>query len=338
MHRQVPSLIDGSNGNVATWMMLGTVSMALERMRAAGWIDHRLEVAAKTPGLAAATQAARAAGIYPLQNWASIARVTNWTRAAESLRRQVQSNLPRFPLGIPDVGGWVDRLRTDGTYPPNWPERMFLADVASLAAVEGIPLCWVPSANVIKALLAVEPHHRREVLLRQRGEVLQDCLRTLAEVLAPELDEFRRAAGDLLAAMWAGHDRPGQAYAMNIVDATLRGTLFSTVPKNGFYRPMIEVVKASRDCTLQDLRHSATLWPLLRMFDQFHPDRGDRVPALANRHATAHTVSRIQYKPVNALIATMVAVSLLREAQHTLDVPEPQQRHGAAEAEELIRS
>ncbi|MFV2114211.1 hypothetical protein ACFHW0_17970 [Micromonospora sp. LOL_025] len=49
----------------------------------------------------------------------------------------------------------------------------------------------------------------------------------------------------------------------------------------------------------------------------FSPGSGT-IPSRPNRHATAHTVDGVQYTPVNALVATMLAVSVVREIQESL--------------------
>ncbi|PSK67803.1 hypothetical protein B0E53_00274 [Micromonospora sp. MH33] len=76
-------------------------------------------------------------------------------------------------------------------------------------------------------------------------------------------------------------------------------------------------VEKTRDCHMEDFRRSATLWPLLRLFKHFSPGK-DGVPDRPNRHARAHTVDGVQYTPVNALIATMFAASVLREVHESL--------------------
>lgn len=42
---------------------------------------------------------------------------------------------------------------------------------------------------------------------------------------------------------------------------------------------------------------------------------GDPIPVEFNRHASVHAAGAVQYHPANALIALMIATSLLREAQ-----------------------
>ncbi|MFI2651606.1 hypothetical protein [Micromonospora fulviviridis] len=123
-----------------------------------------------------------------------------------------------------------------------------------------------------------------------------------------------------------GHHRPAQAVAMNVADAALRGVRFDDVTGFKFCGPVMKRVEKTRDCHMEDFRRSATLWPLLRLFKHFSPGK-DGVPDRPNRHATAHTVDGVQYTPVNALIATMFAASVLREVHESLildnDTPGP---------------
>ncbi|WP_200214370.1 hypothetical protein [Micromonospora coerulea] len=273
---------------------------------------------------AAITSRVTASG-FALQNFSTLASATTeWGKATNSLRQLVSA------LSVPRLTAWAEAVRLL-RYPPNWPDGIFIREVKELADDEGIPLCWVPRAEVIDALRKAEPGRRRAILLERRAEVLDDCDQALSEVTAPELSKYASAARKVVAAMRDGHDEPAQAFAMNVVDSTLRGTLFASVPQNRFYKPMVMQIEESRDCLMQDFRQSVTLWPLLRVFDTFHPGKGDPVPSRANRHATAHTVADVQYTPVNALIATMLATSVVREVQESLTMQESDELSAAAE-------
>jgi hypothetical protein len=48
---------------------------------------------------------------------------------------------------------------------------------------------------------------------------------------------------------------------------------------------------------------------------RFLPHNGDPVPVVYNRHASAHAVGDVQYTEANALVAVMMAVSMLCELQ-----------------------
>ncbi|MFG1660881.1 hypothetical protein ACGFIY_30530 [Micromonospora chersina] len=64
---------------------------------------------------------------------------------------------------------------------------------------------------------------------------------------APELEQFAARSRSVVAAMRDGHDDAAQALAMNVVDATLRATLFEDVPAFRFYMPMVSKIKDTRD-------------------------------------------------------------------------------------------
>uniref|UniRef100_UPI003F49B1B9 hypothetical protein n=1 Tax=Amycolatopsis sp. CA-293810 TaxID=3239926 RepID=UPI003F49B1B9 len=57
-----------------------------------------------------------------------------------------------------------------------------------------------------------------------------------------------------------------------------------------------------------------THWPVLEALNNY--DGLDEAPTVFNRHATAYAVGQAQYSRANALIATMLATSVLREAHH----------------------
>ncbi|MFF4879459.1 hypothetical protein [Micromonospora sp. NPDC000668] len=133
-----------------------------------------------------------------------------WPEVTTSLRNLVQANLV---LTVPNIAALVDQLRLEH-YPPNWLDDLRIRDVRVLADEEGIPLCWVPRADVITALSKANPERRRDVLLEHHAGVLEDCTLALVEVTAPELAEYARAAGEVMEAMQAGFNRPAEAYAM----------------------------------------------------------------------------------------------------------------------------
>lgn len=291
---------------------LRITNLALSSSALANYSKIAPHLPAMTATVDMATKAIRG---YPLQNWATISSAANsaatWAEISGSLRNLIKDYFP-----VQSVGAWVDSLRLDH-YPPNWPADLRIEEVRELADEEGIPLCWVPRAAVIHSLRTADSADRRNALIAHHEDVLEDCASALGEVLAPELKEYREAAEDVLAAMRDGHHRPAQALAMNVVDAALRGTLFDDVSGFKFYGPVVKRIEKTRDCQMQDFRRSATLWPLLRLFKHFSPGQ-DGVPDRPNRHATAHTVDGVQYTPVNALIASMFAASVIREVQESL--------------------
>lgn len=204
----------------------------------------------------------------------------------------------------------LDRL------PPNWRELSTaghrLAAVVELAK-DGFPVCWVPRAEVIAALDAASPDERLDVLAKHREDILDDCAAVLAETTADELVDLADAAGEAVAVLRQGQYRSAQALASSVVDTALR---LAIPPESARYYPhVLEKIRQSRGRKIRELRRSATFWPVIDALQPYWAHNGDPVPDSYNRHASAHAVGNIQYTEPNALIAVMLATSMLRELQ-----------------------
>lgn len=162
--------------------------------------------------------------------------------------------------------------------------------------------------------LAAAADDRPNVLADNREEILHDCEDVLADnVTQGRLDDLVDATREAIAVLRQGQAMSAQALASNVVDTALR----HAIPPDGarYYGKVLEQIKQSQDCEMRELRRSATFWPVVDALQPFWPHNGDPIPDSYNRHASAHAVGGIQYTDANALIAVMLATSMLRELQ-----------------------
>ncbi|MBB5161591.1 hypothetical protein [Mycobacterium sp. AZCC_0083] len=196
------------------------------------------------------------------------------------------------------------RLRE--SLPINWPRDGRLNGVWAVLTEDGLPLVYVPRAEIVQAVLDAENYADRvRVLVGRRDDVIDDCRTAInATQLHPsvaDLGDFVREALTLLAERrFAG----AQSLAANLCDTIIRGTM----PPRRPYSQMVKTIDESR---LGDelLSVSLAFRPVLQFYVPWNP--GDPPAARLRRHCTAHFVSPEQLTERNATIAVMLATSLL---------------------------
>lgn len=196
--------------------------------------------------------------------------------------------------------------------PPNW-KGVKIPDVKLLEAIlldEGIPLAWVPSQELLTAILdAPDGTARRRIIGNRWRRVVSDCEASLAEVSSQDLQRHCVFASDIVRALRDGHQAAAQALAANLLDSIIRQnvdlTLKQTVTATGNKRIRI-------DLDDYQMKASFTMAPIWRAYEEYWENKGDPIPHVFGRHPSAHAISRTQYSRVNAVIALMLVTSLLR--------------------------
>jgi hypothetical protein len=204
--------------------------------------------------------------------------------------------------------------------PANWPDAPDW-EAALEIMNDGIPLMWIPREEIVTALMgAADGAARRDLLVRRTAEIAADCQAALAEVDAAELLPLAGLASDACRALSAGHQAAAQALSANVFDTWLRAAarrgVRISLPADGWFsygkvRGLLEPL--SGDITIRELRAEGSLAPALMALASYGP--GDTVPAEFSRHATAHAAGPEQYSDANAVIALMLATSVLRQTQ-----------------------
>jgi hypothetical protein len=253
---------------------------------------------------------------------------SSWARISKGLELGIRPLLQSVSgsgagllLALQSAVDWSEVFRPlREALPANWPDDPDWGAALEIMN-EGIPLMWVPREEIVVALMrAADGASRRDLLVRRRARITADCRAALAEVEAAELLPLAGLASDACRALAAGHRAASQALSANVFDTWLhqaarRGVRVS-LPASGWFsytkvRGQLEPL--SGDVTIRDLRAEGSLAPALMALATFNP--GGTVPAEFSRHATAHAAGPEQYSDANAVIALMLATSVLRQTE-----------------------
>lgn len=183
----------------------------------------------------------------------------------------------------------------------------------------GIPLTWVPPADVIRALVAAPDGPARAIVLEaNRDAIVGSCRQVLTEVASPDLQHQVRLLEECVDMMDSGRHQGAQALAASVWDTVCRGVWRAEPHLNGGKRWNYKEVDArlpdiDDDDTVIEFRQAYLFAPFVNACDSFWDN--DPVPTTFNRHANVHAAGPTQYTVANALTALMLAVSLVRELE-----------------------
>ncbi len=241
----------------------------------------------------------------------SSAALDEWARTSaafnESLRKQTElfarvAEGITFKLPTIDIPGLLAAL--DRWLPVNLRDVVALDDVARVALDEGIPLSWVPRAEIVVLLIEADgPGARVSILTDRRDDILDDC----EKALGPNAHEWAVQCRSAIAAMRANLDGPAQSHASNIIDSIVLGLH----GKKGREHAKAQAQEELDELPLQIAAENLSLRPLFRAFTTWFPNTGIDPPDYFARHATSHAVGHAGvFAPISALIAVMLATSL----------------------------
>jgi hypothetical protein len=126
----------------------------------------------------------------------------------------------RHPIGatyMPSSRGlYLARIRL-----PNWPRGVQINSLAYLAHVEGLPVAWVPDAEMLVQWLQAPDYEARVDLLEVRAEPVEAyCLEGIRSVVTPEFDFLRKCLEEAVATLRRGSSLASQALS-SVVLTTL---------------------------------------------------------------------------------------------------------------------
>lgn len=197
--------------------------------------------------------------------------------------------------------------------PHNWPPSPDGLELDGFYRVlaEGIPLAFVPGRDSVAALVEAPDYASRvDVLIDRAEHVIDECRATLAEhPLHSSTQGMRPLLDEALTVLSAGHFASAQALAVCISDTLLHETwqmrsyqrivkgIESTDEDEAFYRGFY--------------RYWLALRPAIPFLDNWDSLSGAPLPTRLSRHATVHGASVEHLTEANAIIAVMLATSLL---------------------------
>lgn len=226
--------------------------------------------------------------------------------------------------------------------PENWWGTGAGEQLLRHAREEGLPLAWVPSASVIRALNSESSAVARlAVLQRHRAQILTDCADVLRACTADEIAGDVALAQEAINAVRAGQDAPGMALAVCLGEplaawaATPRVRSFESDDEQREWEQRrsrsqygwakIEIDKVGEDfASPWNFQYQVLIAPIPRFFTPWRPSDGTVPPSHLSRHVVAHQAAVEHFTPTNALLSLMLVTSILRTQQAWIEEVEIQ--------------
>lgn len=222
-------------------------------------------------------------------------------------------NPPIDPDWAKLVAPGFDKIREQFAkrYPTNWPNgRVDLEFARDITEIEGIPLVYVPRAEIVSELLSeVDRETRVKILVNRTRDVLDDCTEALNGSVHEDLEPLRSLSLIAVDTLRSGSPQGAQAIAVNICDTLIGAHI------GGNH------TTARNSCRIDDiynlflhnqLRIRLGTAPLVRLLTEWHPKNPRPRPAELSRHVTVHQAHPDHYTPGNAILSVMIATGLLR--------------------------
>ena len=224
------------------------------------------------------------------------------------------------------------RAALEMSRPENWHGTGLSPDrVLPIATEDGIPVVWLPRADVLKTLVASPSGQRHGVLEAHGVQVIADCRARLGECHDPWIADSAHLLGKAIDAFDSGHHEAAMALAVSVGEPL---ALWASVPRVQIFdseddRDRWEKNRQQKKYKLASMELAATsteaqkrryeicrhalIAPVSTFFAEFRP--GDPEPELLSRHVVAHAPTKAHFSRRNAIIALMLAVSILREQE-----------------------
>lgn len=199
-------------------------------------------------------------------------------------------------------------------FPPNWETVDASPNFQEILTEEGLALAWVPPPAILQQILdATSAGKRRQIISRNRKQITAACIAELEAIDLGDCESQAWVDDFALEAAYAlreGRWRASQALSANLLDSVLTaaidGSIQQKVRRSGGKK---WEQQGWETFSAKDVLVFSALYGV---HSQYRPGNGDPVPKTFSRHASVHSVSLEQYKPVNAVIALMHVVGLLR--------------------------
>lgn len=213
------------------------------------------------------------------------------------------------PQPVPHLYTWVRQRNW-------WGSGATLSQLHSLARNHGIPVAWVPPADVIRELVQADDHHdaKLDVLVSHQGKIRTACRRTVSEDSDGWHTDYHETARRVLAAWDDGHLLAAGCLALAAAEDIM--FLVARVERTR-YKMYDELKKAAGmephpQWWPQD---QVVLTPIEPLFSQYFPERDDPLPQNLSRHAVMHRLPLEHMNDGHCIIAIMLMVSLLAELE-----------------------
>ncbi len=218
----------------------------------------------------------------------------------------------------PDFAGafaaMFERLRD--LQPPNWSEDIDESKALAVIGTDGIPLVWVPRAEIVDAVLAAPDRKARlELLVKYRHVVADDCREVLGRVTEKSLTGRVPLAVKAVDALAAGHFEAAQALAVVVAESAIARAIsdkYQTVKKQVLFDPKL--------FPYSELRLRAALLPISGFYTDWSPESPRPMPEGLSRHVSVHHADVEHYTEQNAVVAVLLVTSVLRALQELEEI------------------
>ncbi len=226
---------------------------------------------------------------------------------AARIREQIDALLPRIDTAA--LLRAAERLQE--FLPTNWPRSTRFRLLSEIAKDDGIPVVWVPRAEVLTDLAAAPDRAARvAILLGRVPDILDDCRRVLTEVTDADLLVRVPQALEAVDALQTGLAGAAQTLAVAVAESLLTEHV---AQGRKYQRLADDVAVDTADISVQDVRSTFALLPVARFYTPWRPGSGSPPPEALSRHVTVHHARADHLTKENALIAVMLLASLLRD-------------------------
>jgi hypothetical protein len=199
-----------------------------------------------------------------------------------------------------------------------------------------MPIKWVPAQDVLIDLAAAQPDDRVAVIEANQNRILGDCHVIVDQLSDSSLSDASclvlRAFDTFTAgyhegalalsvavaeeyALWAGTIRAGLVAAQgggNLEEIMERYRRNLKKEKYRLARIELESGTLGHDF---DVPRKALIAPIPKFFTPFRPESGQPAPDALSRHVVAHRPTVGHFSTGNAILAMMLATSLLKERE-----------------------
>jgi hypothetical protein len=241
------------------------------------------------------------------------------------LRNRSDSEAPQIDIwsvlpALQDLREW---LRLHGM--PNWPRGIDFKRACKIVLDDGLPLVWVPRAELVREVVDAQDREARVAVLRRHvSELMEDCRSVLQKKPLPTLAGQQTLAKRCVEVLEQGHHEAAQALAAVVIDTAV----FRKLPGSS-YAEVRKAVHFDPDrVPYEYFRVRAALAPIERFFIKWYPDSGLPPPDALSRHVSIHHADPGHYTPENSLIAVLIACSVLPSLEEILDNSQPDHETG----------
>jgi hypothetical protein len=223
-------------------------------------------------------------------------------------------NRSSFKGSIFDFGSAFPRstaqkaLSASNFLPPNWDNKVRIRDARTLVQSDGLPIVWVPRADIILSLVhASDLNERKNTLLECLEKIVEDCNAVLNDVNHQKLRDQALLARRAVDALASGHFEAAQALAVVVTEtavAKILGRSYRDVTRKVVFDPA--------QTTVGKLRLRLALAPIAPFYAGWYPSSGAPPPEGLSRHVSVHQADPSHYTRGNATVAVLLVSSVLR--------------------------